>query len=259
MSEETQTTQAASEPSKGGGKKKHFYTVIAMLGFLFLLAVGVAGYFYYQLKSANDQKPANEMADILKTIGKVMELPAGEPTLATVTDKEKLADQPFFQKAENGDKVLIYADAGRAILYRPSTKKVVDVSVINVKKNENSGETTSGQTPETPVVPPAGTSAETTPPATSQISIALYNGSTKVGVTNTLETQINEQFPLLTVGAKEKAAKSDYTGTQVIDLSGKNADFVTKLAEAIGGKVVTTLPEGEVNPGTDILVIVGQK
>lgn len=61
-------------------------------------------------------------------------------------------------------------------------------------------------------------------------SLSLYNGSTKVGVINTLETELKAEFPELTVMAKEKALKNDYVGTLVIDLSGKQADLANTLA-----------------------------
>ena len=81
-------------------------------------------------------KPADPNAAILKEvkaltgqIGKSMELPAGEqPTLATVTDQTKLGGQDFFAHAQNGDKLLVYSNARKAILYRPSSGKVIDVT-----------------------------------------------------------------------------------------------------------------------------------
>ena len=88
-----------------------------------------------ELNKARDPQSAAQTnaENILKDVGKYLELPKDEkPTTATITDKEKLQDQPFFKKAENGDKVLIYAKSQRAILYRPSTKKVVEFAPVNL-------------------------------------------------------------------------------------------------------------------------------
>lgn len=72
------------------------------------------------------QKETNELTD---HIGSFMELPTGEqPTLATVTDQDKLKAQNFFVHARNGDKLLVYPKAKKAILYRPSTGKIIEVS-----------------------------------------------------------------------------------------------------------------------------------
>ncbi len=237
--------------------------VIVVLVFLLLISFGVAGYFYYQYKHAVPAAESDEIANLTKTIGDVLELPTGEtPTLATVTDREKLAEQPFFQRAENGDKVLIYTNSGRAILYRPSTKKIVDVTTVNVNQGvANSQQPTQTSAPATETTPIAPVSEQSTSEATSEVThvtVALYNGSTKVGVTNTLESDIKAAFADTEVVAKEKAAKNDYQGNLVIDLSGKHADLAKSIAESLGG-MVGTLPEGEANPGTDILVIVGNK
>lgn len=263
MSEETSTTKIASELSNKKEKKSHFYTAIAVLGFLFLLAAGVAGYFYYQLKNTDGQKDPNEAVDILKIIEKVIELPEGEaPTLATVTDREKLAAQPFFKRAENGDKILIYSESGQVILYRPSTKKIIDVTTVNVTDEKAPGvpspETTPAVEPIVPETEGVTSPQEVVDAASLSATVALYNGSAKAGVTNTLETQLNGQFPLLTVALKEKAVKSDYMGNLVVDLSGKNTDLAQKLADSFGG-TVGTLPVGEIAPTADILIIVGNK
>jgi len=71
-----------------------------------------------------------EVEGYVKKISTVMILPTGLPTVATVADAEKLKQQPFFKEAINGDKVLIYTDSKRAILYRPSIEKVIDVTTL---------------------------------------------------------------------------------------------------------------------------------
>lgn len=81
-----------------------------------------------------DNSVSNTSSDaaIIAQVGSLVALPAEEiPTLATVSDKSKLANQPFFEKAENGDKVLIYEVAGKAYLYRPSQNKVIEVTTVS--------------------------------------------------------------------------------------------------------------------------------
>ena len=84
-----------------------------------------------------------ETMDLTQKIGKFMELPIGEqPTLATVTDRAKLKGQVFFESAQNGDKLLIYPKAKKAILYRPSNGKIIEVTHLTAG-SENDSQTPS--------------------------------------------------------------------------------------------------------------------
>ncbi len=111
--------------------------IIAFL-ILSLLAVGGAGaglYYYAQyrtlIKKVNN--PKSEAQDILAKVGKLIELPAGEePTVATVQDVEKVRSQPFFAKAQNGHRVIIYTNARLAILFDEVGNKIINVGTITV-------------------------------------------------------------------------------------------------------------------------------
>lgn len=134
--------------------------------FIFLLvlgSLGTAGYFYKQYKDIKNNPnkiSTDEVESITSSVGKFMDLPTDEtPTLATVTDKDKLQDQDFFKKSENGDKILIYANAKKAILYRPSTGKVVEFAPLLI--GDGGQETTPAETPiETPTESPTETPKE---------------------------------------------------------------------------------------------------
>jgi hypothetical protein len=104
---------------------------------LFLLSLSISLLVAYRSESSNpDVALRKETKALTDRIGEFMELPLDEqPTLATVTDQEKLKEQSFFAHAQNGDKLLVYSKARKAILYRPSTKKVIEVS--NLISNEN--------------------------------------------------------------------------------------------------------------------------
>lgn len=70
---------------------------------------------------------------LISAVGKLITLPEDEnPTIATVSDPAKLAGQPFFSRAKEGDKVLIYTRYKKAILYRPSERKLVEVADLNL-------------------------------------------------------------------------------------------------------------------------------
>src|SRR3972149_6827979 len=116
---------------------------VAALGVLLLL-IAIPAFLYTQkpkatLPSASSQVLGNntisldQVNDIMAKVSKLADLPIGEtPNIATVNDATKLRDQPFFAKAENGDKVLIFQNAHTAILYRPGTNKIIEYSTITV-------------------------------------------------------------------------------------------------------------------------------
>ena len=231
---------------------------VIVFSVLLCVFAGAAGYFYYKYKQAiritTDTK--EEIVQLVETIGMMMELPNDEtPTLATVTDREKLADQPFFQKSENGDKVLIYTNAGRANLYRPSVGKIVDVTAINVQE-KNSVAPEENAAVESPAEKDVVSAPEVVPDG--PIKVAFLNGSTKTGVTQVAEDKILAAFPEgVSVVGKEKASRNTYQGIIVADISGKASARASEIATTLGG-TMGAFPDEELVPGeADIVIMIG--
>lgn len=99
---------------------------LAVVG-LMLLGGGVAVFAWRQ--QASDM---NDVAVVVRTVGRHYLLPTDEtPALATVEDKAKLTSD-FLATAENGDKLLVYKDAKKVILYRPSIDRIVQVGPVSI-------------------------------------------------------------------------------------------------------------------------------
>ncbi len=102
--------------------------VAAVVGILVLILAGYGvtkawGYFF----GGSDA----EVRSLISDVSDHMLLPADEtPTLATVSDMHALEGQAFFKNAEVGDKVLMYLKAQKAIIYRPSIDKIIEVGPI---------------------------------------------------------------------------------------------------------------------------------
>ena len=125
---------------------------------IIIAALSAIGYLYYtnqqtqqeldQIKEDPQALLQQETEDLLTEIGSVVDLPEGEiPTVATVQDATKLKEQAFFSTAENGDKVLIYTEAKKAFLYRPSTKKIIEIAPVTLGDVEEEKTDTSSENP----------------------------------------------------------------------------------------------------------------
>ncbi len=61
-----------------------------------------------------------------------MLLPSDEtPALLTVTDPKKVSSE-FLKQTEAGDKVLVYQQHKKAIIYRPSKDRIVDIQPVMI-------------------------------------------------------------------------------------------------------------------------------
>ena len=131
-------------------KKKSPIKFLAVISVLLIAAAGYVGAYYYynQYKATKvvldnpEVASQNEVKEITEKLGKIYELPADEePSVATVLDVEKLKDQPFFSKAANGDKVVIYTKSQIAILFRVNDNKVINVSPLSIEQPTEVSET----------------------------------------------------------------------------------------------------------------------
>lgn len=218
-------------------KKTETVTINIVVAIIVLAALVLAGTSYYffnkykktQLLLNNPTLAAKEeVKKITDQVSKLMELPTKEePIVVTVLDKNKLKDQDFFKKAENGDKVIVYSVSKKAILYRPSINKIIEVAPLNLGDTDQ------------------------------PIKIALYNGTTTVGMTTSLEKELTGKVTNLMITDKENAKKTDYEKTIVVDLSGKKSELAKQLATLLMAQV-GKLPAGETSSkDTDFLVIIG--
>jgi hypothetical protein len=110
--------------------------VRTLFALAFLFAVGAACYFYSQtvaLKKTTQQATDQELKETIAKISRLILLPKDEtPTIASVSDPAQLKNQPFFDNAEIGDKVLIYSKAKEAVLYRPKTNMIINFAPVNL-------------------------------------------------------------------------------------------------------------------------------
>ena len=74
-----------------------------------------------------------EVTRLTQSVSRLMALPSDEvPTVATIEDRSKLDNQPFFEDAKDGDKILIYTEAKKAIVYREGENKIINVGPIAI-------------------------------------------------------------------------------------------------------------------------------
>jgi len=253
-----------SVPEKSGRKNIGKMIVVVVMLLMLISLTGATIYFYKQWKDAKADPQVlsqQDIASITAKLGKFIDLPAGEtPTLATVTNIEKLKDQPFFAHAQNGDKALVYATAGKAILYRPSTNRIIEIISLtgNIPGSQSPAEQTTQPAPAPDQAASQTQSIESEPAtATDSVqaaSVAVYNGTDQKGLAKTIGTKA-AQISGVTI-ATTGNAKGVYVKTIVIDLSGKNSELAKKIAESLGGEI-GSLPGSEAKPDADILVIAG--
>ncbi len=115
-------------------KKQRPVIIFSLLIVLVLALTATSVYFYrkYNRATGDVTTSQKEIDALVRAVGKITMLPEGEtPTIATVSDPEKLKGQAFFADAKAGDKVLIYTTAKKAILYDPVARKIVNIAPID--------------------------------------------------------------------------------------------------------------------------------
>jgi len=129
-------TPIQPQPSKKSRKRKPLKTIAIVF---LAAAIGLLTYQYIDARQeikqlqkapAKSQQSQDSSDAVIAKVSKLTILPAEQPTVATVSDINKLRAQPFFANAKDGDRVLIFKNTKKAIIYRPSTNQIVEIAPI---------------------------------------------------------------------------------------------------------------------------------
>lgn len=125
--EQEYSATLSERPKKKSFLKKYFMVILV------ILLAATSMYFYKKSVSDPNAISQAEVKSLVQKVGRLVVLPEDEtPTIATVSDPDALKDQAFFAEAKKGDKVLIYSNAKKAILYDPALDKVITIAPLNI-------------------------------------------------------------------------------------------------------------------------------
>lgn len=243
------------------GKYKNLISILVIVA---LVGMGFAAYSFYKYQQTQKELQTikkgvtgsqgtenSQLTSIVAEVGKLMKLPQGElPTTATISDISKLKEQPFFQNAKNGDILLVYNKAGKAILYDPREKKIVEVAPVG----------TAGASSTSSPGPSASRNPSPKPSPTPQFQpkIILRNGTMTPNLAAKIENDLKKTFPNINVVGKENAARNTYEKTIVILLNQAGKDMAQSLSKTLNASL-SDLPSAEQKPAnTDLLIILGK-
>ncbi len=107
-----------------------WFGVLLLLCLILIGSTGFLGYELYQMKKPGLSAEAS-IHKLVDEVSQAIILPQDElPTVAKVADASQLNGQPFFANARTGDDILIFEKSKKAILWRPSVHRVVEVSSL---------------------------------------------------------------------------------------------------------------------------------
>jgi len=182
--------------------------------------------------------PSVEAEKVIKQVGEIYLLPEEIPTIATVSDKTQLSNQVFFERSENGDKVLIYRTAGLAILYRPKIGKIINVGPVNLEDGEI--EASSKIIEEI-----------------AEVSVLILNGTTTVGLTKIAADKLAD-LDFMSVLDRLDAENKPYEESIVIYLKEEFKPQAEIIGASLSAQVSNELPEGEESSDAGIVIILGE-
>lgn len=115
-------------------KKMVWLTVGVLVLGLALGFVGASAWNRHQGAAANSVSAVNQaqVKDLLNKVSQLVILPGGEdPVVATINDADALIkQQAFYKGAMNGDVVIVYQKAAKAIVYSPSRNIIVNIGPV---------------------------------------------------------------------------------------------------------------------------------
>lgn len=204
------------------------------------------------MSQSQEEKAKQETQKVINKVSRLMDLPKEEePVVATVQDKDLLIkEQKFFEGAQNGDVLIIYPQAAKAILYSPKKDRLVNVGPLFT--NNESQNTQDSQTEQ------AGAVSKETTTQSNTLKIEIRNGTGKAGLANTIKQTLSGNS-LFEVAVIADAGKKDYENTIIVDISNSSdKNSVNQLSKVLGAQVIKDIPEGEKSTTAEALVILGK-
>ena len=128
------------QPQQSSQKAKRsplFRILIACTLFAIAVGIGVAIYQY------GKRSVLPEADSTVRDIGERIILPNSAPRIGKISDITQFTQDPFLSQAEVDDIVLFYPHDGltvKAILWRPSVKKIVDVALVTLPDSTRTAE-----------------------------------------------------------------------------------------------------------------------
>ena len=193
----------------------------------------------------NETLSDEQVTALVAEVSKLIYVPDEQPSVATVTDADTLkATQPFFKDASDGDRLLIFPQAAKAVIYSEQEQRLVNVGPIQAD---------SQLAPQT--VQPV---EEKTAQQQEELSIEVRNGTAVPGKGGETANRLEAASSSFVISEISNAAGT-YRTTRVIDLGRSDATAsITAVANTLGvDGVETRLPSGEPASDADILVLVG--
>jgi hypothetical protein len=147
-------------------KQKAVTVTFSLFSILLLAAIGFLLYKISQMDkelALARQSPGTytdmQNKTVIEKLGQIVILPTDEePSIATILDKEKLKDNPFFVKAKNGDKIIAYENNRLIYLYRPEINKLVGLLPFIIGDSSQSAEIKKATPSAKPTLKPTATS-----------------------------------------------------------------------------------------------------
>lgn len=233
---------------KVGVSKFGFFNLKKVMVFLpMVVALVLAGFFYFKWQELKQdgvemtqEEARKEIGEIVKKIGRLVLLPEGEiPVLVKIEDKDKISkNQNFFEKTENGDMMLVYKEAKKAYLYRPSEDKLINMAPVDIQGDD------------VEVVRSAEVGDEV-------FDVVIRSSAQAAELSEEFSKILLEEFDDLRLMALEDAASDDYEISMlVVNIAGVE-ELADEIADRFGLQLLESLPEGEVSSEGALVVILG--